>query len=258
MGLNRLIFAICILTGLAVLYFKFDLFQGTAIYSGDASFIVRNSAHIGFWGLLITIVSFLLPYWSKQKPKPSPPTALMEPPPQMQIASAPSEALVKKEIKKEGETIEATTSAESERTPLELKNIYSKLNEMTPTQIEGVKKNYYGIWVRCCGPLFKPSQNDLILYLLPTGHLPAADNADPAARHSTIDNRCIGCAGVIGCQFKGPVQVISPGANPHRYTSFWHEGVVSRPYFADGISCTLDGGISISGVGTGSRIVSIG
>jgi uncharacterized membrane protein len=70
-GLKRLILAFCILSGLGILYLKFNLFPGTAIYSGDASFIVRYSAYIGFLGLVFTTgLSLLLYYLSKKKAKP--------------------------------------------------------------------------------------------------------------------------------------------------------------------------------------------
>jgi len=115
MILKGLVWAIATLIGLGILYFKFDLFQGTAIYSGDASFIVRRSADIGLWGFLIGIFSVLLTYYfSKKKANPSPPAALTEAPPAPQIAPTPSEALVKKEAKTETQTVEDTKSVEGE------------------------------------------------------------------------------------------------------------------------------------------------
>ncbi len=152
-GVKRLIPTGCILMVLGLLYWKFDLFQGTAIYSGDASFIVRNSAQIGFWGLLIGIVSLILPYFKKKKPKVSSPTLLTETPPPIQTPTALLPPPVEKTTKTENQTVEDAKDLAGERTPLELEVIYTKLKETPPAQVEEVARKYYGSWVRCTGTL---------------------------------------------------------------------------------------------------------
>ncbi len=55
----KIILIIIFLVILPITAWRMDFFPGTAIYSGDASFIVRYSSHLTFLGLLLTIAFFL-------------------------------------------------------------------------------------------------------------------------------------------------------------------------------------------------------
>ncbi len=90
------------------------------------------------------------------------------------------------------------------------------------------------------GGWVKPLQYGLLLYLLPAVQLPAANNADPFARHGPVDNRRFYCTRILGRQFKTSIYVVFTGANPHGYASLRQR--FSLLQFADGISCPLESG----------------